>query len=180
MVSSAQNHLAPWQGHKPLARVRGRSDFRFEDLKDEVATVYLILPPEYPVVCRSFIRVMTGLAIASVTRSTRRPRQRGLILLEEEAAPGYIKALEKAIGYIVGYGVTLCGCSSRIWRSTAKRIGMALHRRQLRRASGVPRGGFGNRAAAARPARHGNGQGSLSSCRGCGRSSQQGAFLRLV
>lgn len=107
VVSSAQNHLAPWQGHKPLARVCGRSNFRFEDLKDEVATVYLILPPEYLVVCRSFIRVMTGLAIASMTRSTRRPRQRVLFLLDEVAALGYIKALEEAIGYIAGYGVTL-------------------------------------------------------------------------
>jgi type IV secretion system protein VirD4 len=107
VISSVQNHLAPWQSHKPLARACSRSDFRFEDLKDETATVYLILPPEYLVVCRSFIRVMTGLAIASMTRSTRRPKHRVLFLLDEVAALGHIKVLEEAIGYIAGYGVTL-------------------------------------------------------------------------
>lgn len=107
VISSVQNHLAPWQTHKPLARACGRSDFRFEDLKDETATVYLILPPEYLVVCRSFMRVMTGLAIASMTRSTRRPKHRVLFLLDEVAALGHIKVLEEAIGYIAGYGVTL-------------------------------------------------------------------------
>ncbi|SDH90677.1 type IV secretory system conjugative DNA transfer family protein [Roseospirillum parvum] len=107
VISSVQNHLAPWLSHKPLARACHRSDFRFEDLKDEVATVYLILPPEYLVVCRSFVRVMTGLAIAAMTRTTRRPKHRVLFLLDEVAALGYIKVLEEAIGYIAGYGVTL-------------------------------------------------------------------------
>lgn len=107
VISSAQNHLAPWQSHKPLARACVRSDFRFEDLKDETATVYLILPPEYLVVCRSFVRVMTGLAIAAMTRSTQRPKHRVLFLLDEVAALGHIRVLEEAIGYIAGYGVTL-------------------------------------------------------------------------
>lgn len=107
VISSVQNHLAIWQSHKPLARATSRSDFRFEDLKDEVGTVYLIVPPEYLAVCRSFVRVMAGIAIASMTRSTRRPKHRVLFLLDEVAALGHLKVLEEAIGYIAGYGVTL-------------------------------------------------------------------------
>lgn len=107
VISSVQNHLAIWQSHKPLARASSRSDFRFEDLKNEPATVYLSIPPEYLVVCRSFVRVMVGVAMASMTRSTKRPKHRVLFLLDEVAALGHLKVLEEAIGYIAGYGVTL-------------------------------------------------------------------------
>lgn len=107
VISSVQNHLAIWQSHKPLARATGRSDFRFEELKEDTVTVYLIVPPEYLSVCRSFVRVMAGVAMAAMTRSTRKPKHRVLFLLDEVAALGHIKVLEEAIGYIAGYGVTL-------------------------------------------------------------------------
>ncbi|MBM4073576.1 MAG: hypothetical protein FJ271_32345 [Planctomycetes bacterium] len=95
----------PWR--TTSARVTSRFDFRFEDLKDEVGTVYLIVPPECLAVCRSFIRVMAGIAIASMMRSTRRPKHRVLFLLDEVAALGHLKVPEEAIGYIAAYGVTL-------------------------------------------------------------------------
>ena len=107
VISSVQNHLAIWQSHKPLARALSCSDFRFEDLKNKPVTVYLSTPPEYLVVCRSFVRVMVGVATASMTRATKRPKHPVLFLLDEVAALGHLKVLEETIGYIAGYGVTL-------------------------------------------------------------------------
>lgn len=107
VISTAQNHLAVWSSHHPLARVTSRSDFRFEDLKEETATVYIVLPPELLNVYRSFARVMVGLAVASMVRSGKRPKHRVLFLLDEIAALGRMPIIEQAIGYIAGYGVTL-------------------------------------------------------------------------
>lgn len=107
VISTAQNHLAVWSSHHPLARVTSRSDFHFEDLKDETATVYLVLPPELLGVYRSFVRVMVGLSMASMTRNAEKPAQRVLFLLDEVAALGRMPVLEQVIGYIAGYGATL-------------------------------------------------------------------------
>lgn len=107
VISTAQNHLAVWTSGHALAKATGHSDFSFEDLKRDTATVYIVMPPEMLRVYQSFLRVMIGLAVASMTRQSARPRHRVLFLLDEIAALGHVKVLEDAIGYLAGYGATL-------------------------------------------------------------------------
>lgn len=83
------------------------SSFTFESLKDEVAAVFIIVPPEYLEAYRPFLRMMTGLATMAMTRNTAKPKHPVLFLLDELPALGYMRPIEEGIGYLAGYGAKL-------------------------------------------------------------------------
>jgi len=107
VLSTAQSHMAVWSSEHPLHAVTKHSDFRFEDLKAAPVTVYVIVPPEYMHFYRAFLRVMTGVAVASMSRSIKKADQRVIFFLDEVAALGEMPVIENAIGYLAGYGVQL-------------------------------------------------------------------------
>lgn len=83
------------------------SSFKFETLKDEVASVFIIVPPEYLEAYRPFLRLMAGLATVAMTRNTAKPAQPVLFMLDELPALGYMRPIEDGIGYLAGYGAKL-------------------------------------------------------------------------
>ncbi len=83
------------------------SSFKFEDLKDDVASVFIIVPPEYLEAYRPFLRMMTGLATVAMTRNPAKPKHPVLFLLDELPALGYMRPIEEGIGYLAGYGAKL-------------------------------------------------------------------------
>lgn len=107
VVSTAQSHLAVWSTEHPLHNSTQKSDFKFEDLKKKPITIYVIVPPEYMHFYRAFLRVMTGLAVASMSRSIKKADQSTVFFLDEVAVLGEMPILENSIGYLAGYGVQL-------------------------------------------------------------------------
>jgi type IV secretion system protein VirD4 len=83
------------------------SSFSFESLKEETASVFIIIPPEYLEAYRPFLRLVTGLATAAMTRNHVRPKNPVLFLLDELPALGYMRPIEEGIGYLAGYGAKL-------------------------------------------------------------------------
>jgi len=83
------------------------SSFSFEALKEETASVFIIIPPEYLEAYRPFLRLVTGLATAAMTRNHARPKNPVLFLLDELSALGYMRPIEEGIGYLAGYGAKL-------------------------------------------------------------------------
>lgn len=106
VVSTAQAALAVFDSPQ-LSRMTERSDFRLEDLKETATSLYIVIPPEYLEAYRPFLRLMTGLAAAAMTRAATRPEHDVLFLLDELPTLGYMRPIEDGIGYLAGYGVKL-------------------------------------------------------------------------
>lgn len=106
VISTAQGSTELFESPELRAATEG-SSFNFEELKDDVASVFIIVPPEYLEAYRPFLRLMTGLATVAMTRNTAKPEHPVLFLLDELPALGYMRPIEEGIGYLAGYGAKL-------------------------------------------------------------------------
>ena len=110
------NVLAAAQSHTHFLespRIReslSRSDFRFEDLKSQATTVYLILPADRLDTFGRWLRLLIQQSITVNARNIdRKPRHAVLFMLDEMAALGPLKMVEQAYGLMAGFGVQLWG-----------------------------------------------------------------------
>lgn len=106
VISTAKSQTAVWDSPK-LTKITSKSDFKFEDMKNEVISLYIIIPPEYLNVYKPVIRMMIGMATKALTRTPGKPKQPILFLIDEFPALGYMEPIESGIGYLAGYGISL-------------------------------------------------------------------------
>ena len=106
VISTAQGATELFESPE-LRAATATSSFSFESLKEEVASVFVIVPPEYLEAYRPFLRLVTGLATVAMTRNHARPKYPVLFLLDELPALGYMRPIEEGIGYLAGYGAKL-------------------------------------------------------------------------
>ncbi|MEP3040748.1 MAG: type IV secretory system conjugative DNA transfer family protein [Hyphomicrobiales bacterium] len=106
ILTSASRNMGVWD--KPnVERISCSSDLRLEDLKSGVVSVYLTIPPDALHTYYPWLRVMIGQLIAAMTRAPTMPDYPVLFMLDEFPALGRMAAIEKGIGYLAGYGVSL-------------------------------------------------------------------------
>ncbi len=106
VLSAAQRHTHFLDSPR-MARVLGRSDFRFADLKERTATVFLVLPPDRLSTYSRWLRLLVTQSLAELARSPARPAPPVLYLLDEFAALGSLAPVERAFALMAGYGVQL-------------------------------------------------------------------------
>jgi type IV secretion system protein VirD4 len=106
VISTAQGATELFESPELRTATR-QSSFTFETLKDEVASVFIIVPPEYLEAYRPYLRMMTGIATVAMTRNPAKPKNPVLFLLDELPALGYMRPIEEGIGYLAGYGAKL-------------------------------------------------------------------------
>lgn len=110
VLSSAQRHTHFLDSPRMTAVLR-RSDFAFADLKRDVATVFLVLPPERLATHARWLRLLVGQAIQELARPAPGDGVLApgsvLFLLDEFAALGPLEPVERAFGLMAGYGVQL-------------------------------------------------------------------------
>jgi type IV secretion system protein VirD4 len=106
VLSGAQRHTHFLDSPR-IAQVVGGSDFAFADLKDNVATVFLILPPDRLDTYSRWLRLLVAQAIGEMARSSAKPPRPVLFLLDEFAALGRLQPVERAMGLMAGYGLQL-------------------------------------------------------------------------
>ncbi|MEI6318791.1 MAG: type IV secretory system conjugative DNA transfer family protein, partial [Pseudomonadota bacterium] len=106
VLSSAQRHTHFLDSPR-MTTVLGRSDFRFADLKTQTATVFLVLPPDRLETYARWLRLMVTQSLLEMARSSAKPAEPVLYLLDEFAALGYLAPVERAMGLMAGYGVQL-------------------------------------------------------------------------
>jgi type IV secretion system protein VirD4 len=106
VLSGAQRHTHFLDSPR-IAEVVGASDFSFAGLKDTVATVFLILPPDRLDTYARWLRLLVAQAIHELARSAARPVRPVLFLLDEFAALGRLQPIERAMGLMAGYGLQL-------------------------------------------------------------------------
>lgn len=106
VLSSAQRHTHFLDSPR-MTTVLGRSGFRFADLKTQTATVFLVLPPDRLETYARWLRLMVTQSLLEMARSSAKPAEPVLYLLDEFAALGYLAPVERAMGLMAGYGVQL-------------------------------------------------------------------------
>ena len=106
VLSSAQRHTHFLDSPRMTA-VMDRSDFAFAALKEQTATVFLVLPPDRISTYSRWLRLMVSQAMTELARSSVQPPAPVLFLLDEFAALGRLEPVERAMGLMAGYGVQL-------------------------------------------------------------------------
>ena len=106
VISTASGYVALWDSPR-MAHLTSRSDLDLRDLKNDIISLYLIVPPELVDVYKPFLRLMVGLSLAAMTRNRTRPPADVLFVLDEFAALDRMRPIEKGIGYLAGYNVRL-------------------------------------------------------------------------
>jgi type IV secretion system protein VirD4 len=130
VLSSAQRHTHFLDSVRVNATM-ARSDFRFADLKEAKATVFLVLPPERLDAYSRWLRLMVAQAIHDLARapasgSPARPAAPVLFLLDEFAALGRLEPVERAFGLMAGYGLQLWPILQdmhQLWGAYGKKAG---------------------------------------------------------
>jgi type IV secretion system protein VirD4 len=128
VLSSAQRHTHFLDSVR-INWTMARSDFRFADLKEGKATVFLVLPPERLDAYSRWLRLMVAQAIQDLARSPARPAAPVLFLLDEFAALGRLEPVERAFGLMAGYGLQLWPILQdmhQLWSTYGKRAGTFL------------------------------------------------------
>jgi len=106
VISTAQTRMKIWRSIR-LAEATATSDFCMEDIKRDIVSLYLVIPPELVSVYQPFMRLMVGLSVAAMTRVGGYPKERIVFFLDEVSALGRMIPIEKGIGFLAGYGVSL-------------------------------------------------------------------------
>ena len=93
-------------GNPIISESLSTSEFSFTDLTRKVTTVYLILPLNHLDVCGKWFRLIVGSALAQILRNGAN-RIPTLLILDEFAQLGALKAIENAMAMAAGFGVQL-------------------------------------------------------------------------
>lgn len=107
VISTAQTHTAIWDSPH-LARATRISTFRLEELRDQVGSLYLVIPPEYLSTYKSVLRLMLGVAMSTMTRIPPKQSSRPLtFFVDEFPSLRYMQPIVDAIAYLAGYDCRL-------------------------------------------------------------------------
>lgn len=86
------------------------SDFRFEDLKTDAMSVFLVLPSDRLGAFGRWLRLLIQQAITVNARNIEvKPARPVLFLLDEMPALGRLSMVEQAYGLMAGYGIQMWG-----------------------------------------------------------------------
>ena len=86
------------------------SDFRFDDLKEQPTTIYLVLPADRLNAFGRWLRLLIQQAITVNARNIDvKPEKPVLFILDEFAALGRLTMIEQAYGLMAGFGMQLWG-----------------------------------------------------------------------
>ena len=109
VLSAAQRHTH-FLDSRRITDSLARADFGFEELRDQRASVFLVLPPERLGTHARWLRLLVAQALHSLARGPTRGGAKPspvLFLLDEFATLGRLEPLAQAYGLMAGYGVQL-------------------------------------------------------------------------
>jgi len=106
IVSTAREQLA-FLDSVPLAKVLESSPLRLRDLKSHPTTIYLCLPAARLATHSRWLRLIVTLGLVALEQDSTKPEHPVLLILEEFAALQRLEAIERAAGFMAGFGVRL-------------------------------------------------------------------------
>lgn len=109
VMASAQAHTHFLESER-ITKSMDTSSFRFEDLKAQPTTIYLVLPADRLNAFGRWLRLLVQQAITINARNIEtKPAKPVLFILDEFAAMGKLTMIEQAYGLMAGYGMQLWG-----------------------------------------------------------------------
>lgn len=106
VVSTAREQLA-FLDSVPMAEVLEGSPLRLGNLKQQATTIYLCLPAARLATHARWLRLIVTLAVVELEKDQTKPKHPVLLMLEEFAALQRLPAIERAAGFMAGFGVRL-------------------------------------------------------------------------
>lgn len=106
ILSTARNQLG-FLTSPQMSDNLGKSSMRLRDLKRKPMTIYLCLPASRMLTHAKWMRLILNLAMSALELEETKPELPVLLMLEEFAALGHMRALEQASAYMAGFGVKL-------------------------------------------------------------------------
>lgn len=105
-VLSTVARQTEWLDSAAVTRALGTNDFRFEELKERVATVFIVIPPDRLGAFSRWLRLMVSSVVIAFARSPL-PGSAGptLLIVDECAALGRLPSIETAMTVMSGYGL---------------------------------------------------------------------------
>lgn len=109
VLASAQSHTH-FLDSPHIRESLSVSDFRFEDLKHDPASVFLILPADRLSTFSRWLRLLIQQAITVNARNImQKPERPILFMLDEMAALGKLTMVQQAYGLMAGFGMQMWG-----------------------------------------------------------------------
>ncbi len=109
VISTAQSHTHFLDSARIRESLSG-SDFRFEYLKTEAITIYLVLPADRLKAFSRWLRLLVQQAITVNARNIEiQPKKPIIFMLDEMGALGNLTMVEQAFSLMAGYGFQLWG-----------------------------------------------------------------------
>lgn len=105
-LGAARRHTN-WLDSEAIKNVLGASTFKLSDLKNEAASVFLILPPQYMETHAAFMRLFVRCSINVMASGGSGRGEKCLFILDEFFSLGKIDEIGKAAGLMPSYGVHL-------------------------------------------------------------------------
>lgn len=106
ILSTARNQL-DFLSSEEMALNLGASSLRLRDLKRKPVTIYLCLPASRMLTHAKWMRLILNMLVAAIEHEKSEPELPVLLMLEEFAALGHMRALEQAAAYLASYGVKM-------------------------------------------------------------------------
>jgi len=106
VLSTAQQHTA-FLDDPRIAQTLKSSELDFRDMKKEVLSTYLVVPPDKIHAYARYTRATIGLALKAMVKSKVKPESKVLFLLDEMASLGRFSSIEEGISILRGYDVCL-------------------------------------------------------------------------
>jgi type IV secretion system protein VirD4 len=133
VLASAQSHTH-FLDSPQVRESLSVSDFRFEDMKHDPASVFLILPADRMSTFSRWLRLLVQQAITVNARNiAQKPALPILFMLDEMAALGKLTMIEQAYGLMAGFGMQMWGhCAGCQPAGTHLRQGLVYLCRQQR------------------------------------------------
>lgn len=128
VLSSAQRHTHFLDSAR-ITRGMARSDFRFGELKSGTSSVFLVLQPERLETHARWLRLLVVQALQDIARTPGNGGAPVLFQLDQFAALGRLEPVERAFGYMAGYGVQLWPILQdmhQLWSTYGERAGTFL------------------------------------------------------
>ncbi|OBQ66500.1 type IV secretory system conjugative DNA transfer family protein (plasmid) [Mesorhizobium loti] len=104
ILSNLQKATEPWSAGAPAGVLSASSTFALSELVSSVSTLYLCVDEDVLEVYGTWLRVMVGCTLKTLTRAkTAPPRRKVVLLLDEVAVLGRLDPLERQAGLLRAY-----------------------------------------------------------------------------
>ena len=106
ILATAKNQTEFLQSER-VTNAMTRSDWKFEQLKLQPTSIYIVIPPDKLETHNRVLRLMVGIAVAAMSRVEQKPQLPVLFLLDEFTQLGRMDKIANGVKVLASYGIRM-------------------------------------------------------------------------